>query len=52
MIDMGAMTNLVEANLVPRFGLQVARANLSVGLTSHHQVVPNGVTVANMSVRT
>ena len=52
MIDMGATTNLVEANLVPHFGLHVARANLAVGLTSHHQVVPNDVTVANMRVRT
>ena len=52
MIDTGATVNLVEVNLVPRLGLQVARANLAVALPSHHQVVPNGVAVANLSVGT
>lgn len=36
MIDTGATINLVKASLVLRLGLQVVRANLVVGLTSHH----------------
>lgn len=52
MIDTGATTNLIEVNLVPRLRLQVAKANLVVGFTSHHQVVPNGIAMANLSVGT
>ena len=36
MIDTGAKKNLVKASLVLCFGLQVVRANLTMGLTSHH----------------
>ncbi|KAK9195175.1 hypothetical protein WN943_003294 [Citrus x changshan-huyou] len=50
MIDTGAMVTLVKANLVPRVGLQVARANIAVYLISHHRVVPIGIAVANLSV--
>lgn len=52
MINTGATTNLVEANLVPNLGLQVAKANIVVGLTSHHRGVSNGIVVANLSVGT
>ncbi|KAK9204702.1 hypothetical protein WN943_014966 [Citrus x changshan-huyou] len=52
MINTGATTNLVEANLVPNLGLQVAKANIAVDLTSHHPGVPNGIAVANLSVGT
>lgn len=52
MINTGATTNLVEANLVPHLGLQVARVNIAVGLTSQHRVVLNGIAMANLSVGT
>ncbi|KAK9192655.1 hypothetical protein WN944_003348 [Citrus x changshan-huyou] len=50
MIDTGAMATLVKANLVPRVGLQVARANIAVYLISHHRVIPIGIAVVNLSV--
>lgn len=50
MIDTGALATLAKANLVPRVGLQVARANIVVHLISHHRVVPIGIAVTNLSV--
>ncbi|KAK9199630.1 hypothetical protein WN944_014822 [Citrus x changshan-huyou] len=52
MINTVATINLVEANLVPNLGLQVAKANIVVGLISHHRGVSNGIAVANLSVGT
>lgn len=51
-IDTRTSTNLVEASLVLCRGLQVARANIAMSLTSNHQVVSDDIMVANLSMST
>ena len=46
------MVKHVKANLIPRLGLQIARANIDVSFASNNQVVPEDIVVANLSVGT
>lgn len=46
------MVKHVKANLIPRLGLQIARANIDVRFASNNQVVPEDIVVANLSMGT